>query len=426
MAQKISNRISMSEAKNILLYAIENNNKLSDNGKMPIAVGLEASAGIGKTSLVRQIAEEKNMGFVKIDLHQLEESGDLLGYPTVEYECLKSTLVKKEDGSSEVKTDSTPVWVNSKQLETAPKNVKYRSTGNTRMTYAKPAWVPEYNENGTIVCLDDYTRANPQLLQSSMDLILEQKYVSWELPKRTTIILTCNADDGEYNVNSLDEAQSSRFMNFEVLFDPDMWAQWAEANSIDGRCINFVLSNSDELFGADDEGNRICNPRSFTMFSQMISGIDNWDDAGNMEFISTIAKGCFNDDGRFAKMFKLFIVNKMHMLIQPDRMLHDSFSEVKDKMLAAVYDKNGSYRPDIAMILERRFVNYVNTWLNSDEKSSISTVINRLVEFIKQSEEKDLFKKDLIYHMVRTIYANNRRKAFVFATNLVLTDYLKV
>lgn len=35
----------------------------------------------------------------------------------------------------------------------------YEITNESRMGYAVPAWLPrEYNPNGTILCLDDYSR----------------------------------------------------------------------------------------------------------------------------------------------------------------------------------------------------------------------------------------------------------------------------
>ena len=70
------NTISMKEAKTLINYTIDNNRKLEEEGKVPIAISFEASAGIGQTSIVRQVAEERGMGFTKINMAQLEEAGD--------------------------------------------------------------------------------------------------------------------------------------------------------------------------------------------------------------------------------------------------------------------------------------------------------------------------------------------------------------
>lgn len=68
--------VSMGQVKNLVNYTIDNNLKLQEQGKQPIAISIEASAGIGKTSIIRQIAEDRNMGFVKLNMAQLEEPGD--------------------------------------------------------------------------------------------------------------------------------------------------------------------------------------------------------------------------------------------------------------------------------------------------------------------------------------------------------------
>lgn len=152
------NTVNMGQVKNLVNYTIANNLKLQEEGKTPIAISLEAPAGIGKTSILEQIAKEKNMNFVKISLHEMEESGDLLGFPMKEYEVQTAKLTKDENGNPKVVILPGTQWLNDKQLEMADKNTKYKPTGNTRMGYAKPAWVPKYNENGTLVVLDDYVR----------------------------------------------------------------------------------------------------------------------------------------------------------------------------------------------------------------------------------------------------------------------------
>lgn len=405
------NTVSMNQVKNLINYTIDNNLRLQEEGKMPIAISLEASAGIGKTSILQQIAEDRGMGFTKISLHEMEEAGDLLGYPQLEYECQMAKRVKDAEGNIKLQVLPKTVWLNAKQIEMMDKGIALKQTGKTRMGYAKPAWVPEYNEKGNLVVLDDYVRANPQLLQSCMELILTQRYTSWALPKKTTICLTNNPDDGTSNVNSLDEAQRTRFLNFDVAWDCDAWMGWAEKAKVDGRCINFVASYSNELFSADEDGNRICNPRSFVMFADMISGVKDWDSADSLNFISTIAKGCFKDeDSKFSQMFTSFLRNKMHLLIQPKDMLIGGWDRVKSNLESTLYDSTGQYRPDIASLLERRFANYVSAWLESDDKTPIAKVKDRILDFMDNSEKggKVLFTKDLYYHMLKSITSDHK------------------
>ena len=66
----------MDQVKNLINYTIDNNLKLEEEGKAPIAIGFEALAGIGKTSVVRQVAKDRGMNLVKLNMAQLEEQGD--------------------------------------------------------------------------------------------------------------------------------------------------------------------------------------------------------------------------------------------------------------------------------------------------------------------------------------------------------------
>ena len=404
---------SMGEVKHLLNHTIDNNFIIEEKHiRQPIAICLEADAGIGKTSIVEQVAKERGMGFTKVSLHELDEAGDLCGWPQQEYECQVAQIIKKQDGTTERKILPGTVWLNAKQLDTPNKGTAIRQTGRTRMSYAKPAWVPEYNENGNIFLLDDFGRCNQSLRQAVMELILTGGYISWKLPKKTTIVLTSNPDNGEYDVASQDPALRSRYMAYEISFDLAAWEKWAEGADVDGRCINFVDSYHNELFNADDEGNRICNPRSFVMFSDMISNIKDWDNPENLSFIQLIARGCFKDEGgKFASMFGSFIRNKMHQLVQPKDILLKKWDEIRPVLEDTLYD-GSSYRSDIASLLERRFTNYVGAWLSSDGKTPIATVKDRIIDIIEAKDKtgKKIFTQDMIFHMIKEITSDHKNQ----------------
>lgn len=68
--------ISLREVKDIVNHTIDNNVRLEEEGDSAIAIAIEGRAGIGKTSIFKQIAEERNMTFVKLNLAQMDEPGD--------------------------------------------------------------------------------------------------------------------------------------------------------------------------------------------------------------------------------------------------------------------------------------------------------------------------------------------------------------
>lgn len=156
----------MSEVKKLLNYTIDNNNKLQEKGFTPIALSIEATAGIGKTSIIEEVANERGMQCVKLSLHEMDEAGDLLGYPEIRYECQVCRIKTGPDGKPVMRPDGKPqteilpetVYMTQKQIDSPNPGMKYRQTGASKMFYAKPSWVPEYCSNGTIVILDDYVR----------------------------------------------------------------------------------------------------------------------------------------------------------------------------------------------------------------------------------------------------------------------------
>lgn len=70
------NEMTIGEFTDVFNYLLDNNKKLQEQGQTPIAIGLEGEAGIGKTSLIQQIAEKRGMTLCKLNLAQLEEVGD--------------------------------------------------------------------------------------------------------------------------------------------------------------------------------------------------------------------------------------------------------------------------------------------------------------------------------------------------------------
>ena len=91
------NSINLEEFKEIFNYLIENNKRLQDEGKKTSSVGLEGPAGIGKTAIIEQIANERGMTFIKLNLSQLEEIGDLIGFPLKQFKM----ILHSENGDKE-------------------------------------------------------------------------------------------------------------------------------------------------------------------------------------------------------------------------------------------------------------------------------------------------------------------------------------
>lgn len=402
--------LNVTELKGFVNHIITNNRYLQEAGKNSVSVEVVGESGIGKTSTIVELAQDNNLKFVKLNLAQIEELGDLVGFPVRQFQMYKEKTVvaKKVDdlsmvtaaqraaGSSLANMSNTTtkkigMWVDELAVQEYLKN-GYKMTGKNRMSYCAPEWIADAKAGG-ILLLDDWNRADTRFIQAVMELIDRQSYISWTLPKDWHIILTANPDNGDYMVNSVDSAQKTRYVTANLKFDVNVWAQWAEGAGIDTRCINFLLLHP-ELVTQET------NARSITTFFNAISSFDSFED--NLSMIQMIGEGSVGD--AFASMFTTFINNKLDKLVTPkDLLTHENESYILGELRGCI-GKDDTYRADIASTLATRLGNF------SVVHSKDNTITQKLTDRLIALCTKDYFTNDLKYLIVRTIFNGNKKK----------------
>jgi len=373
-----SNQITLNakELVEFLTHVIENNRFLQAKGKIPLTCEVEGISGIGKTSVVLQLGEQLKLPVVKLNLASIEELGDLIGFPLRQFE-----LCKGEEC----------LWVDEQAIGSYERE-GYKFTGNKRMSYCPPEWIADKKEGG-ILLLDDYSRADVRFLQATMELIDRQEYISWKLPKDWHIILSTNPDNGDYNVNTMDQAQRSRFLTVNMKFDVDCWARWAEVDGIDSRCINFLLFNPEVITDKVD-------PRSVVKFFDGISSFKDF--SAQLPMIQMMGEGSVGSD--FATMFTLFINNKLDKLISPKHILqHKDYDKISEVMIDSI-GKGDAARADIAGVLTTRIINYA-LYLNKQGEAN-QGIIDRLTRLATDN----ILANDLKYFMVKGLMEGDRTK----------------
>tara|TARA_Y100000385_G_scaffold51859_1_gene48953 strand:- start:2824 stop:4092 length:1269 start_codon:yes stop_codon:yes gene_type:complete len=401
--------LNVTELKGFVNHIISNNRYLQDNGKGPVSVEVVGESGIGKTSTIVELAKENDLAFVKLNLAQIEELGDLVGFPVRQFQMYKEkkvavknndiamvTAAQRAAGASLANLNQTVTkkvgqWVDELAVQEYLKQ-GYKITGKNRMSYCAPEWIADAKEGG-ILLLDDWNRADTRFIQAVMELIDRQSYISWTLPKNWHIILTANPDNGDYMVNSVDSAQKTRYVTANLKFDVNVWAQWAEGAGIDTRCINFLLLHP-ELVTQET------NARSITTFFNSISSFESFED--NLSMIQMIGEGSVGD--AFASMFTTFINNKLDKLVTPkDLLTHDNEQYILGELRSCI-GKDDTYRADIASTLATRLGNYAVVY------SQDNTVGQKVTDRLKSLCTKDYFTNDLKYLIVRTIFNGNKKK----------------
>jgi hypothetical protein len=369
-------QLNVDELKSFMGHMVRNNQYIQAQGKVPVTVNIEGDAGLGKTSAILQLGEELNIPVVKLNLSQLEELGDLIGFPVKEFQ------VKNAEGKT--------LWITEQEIDTATSK-GYRVV-DKRMTHAAPKWIQGKGEGGFLI-LDDFTRADHRFMQAVMEICDRQEYVSWKLPKNWHVILTTNPDNGDYNVTSLDVAQQTRFISVELKFDEKVWAKWAEKVNIDGRCINFMLMHPELV-------TQKVNPRSITTFFNAISSIEKFNE--ELPLIQMIGEGSVGAD--FSAMFTMFINNKLDKIISPEDILTKDEAYVVGA-LRSMIGEDDEFRADISSVVSTRLINYALR--EAETKSIPQEVINRLV---KLTTDCTSFTDDLSYYIVKELTNGNKPK----------------
>ena len=401
--------LNIEELKGFVNHIVTNNRFLQKENKNPVSIEVVGESGIGKTSSIIEMARELDLDFVKLNLAQIEELGDLVGFPVRQFQMYKEkqvavsndnlemvTATQRAAGTSLANLGNTVTkkvgqWVDELAVQEYLKN-GFKMTGKNRMSYCAPEWISNKKKGG-ILLLDDWNRADVRFIQAVMELVDRQTYISWSLPEDWHIILTSNPDNGDYMVNSVDAAQKTRYITANLKFDVNVWAKWAEEAGIDTRCINFLLLHP-ELVTQET------NARSITTFFNAISSFDSFED--NLSLIQMIGEGSVGD--AFASMFTTFINNKLDKLVTPmDLLTHDNEQYILGELTGCI-GKDDAYRADIASTLATRLANYAVVY------SKENTITQKITDRLETLCTKDYFTNDLKYLVVRTIFNGNKAK----------------
>jgi hypothetical protein len=381
--------LNVHELKDFLKHIIDNNRYLQENNKPMVSTEVIGDSGIGKTSSIVQLADELGLNFVKLNLAQIEEIGDLVGFPIRQFEMKDKKLSE---------------WVDENSVEDYRKK-GYEATGLNRMSYCPPEWISG-KSNGGILLLDDWNRADMRFIQAVMELIDRQQYISWKLPKDWHIILTANPDNGDYLVNSIDNAQKTRFISVNLKFDLKCWGKWAEQAKLDGRCINFMLMHPELV-------TKEVNSRSVSMFFNSISSLKSFEES--LPLIQMIGEGSVGSE--FSTLFTMFINNKLDKMISPENIMSQDETYVMNTLKSLV-GKDKNYRADIAATLGTRVANYLEFYAKDN------AVEKPLTERISKIVTEKIFATDICYNMVKSIYNSNPNKFKLMMLNKELVKYI--
>jgi len=178
------------------------------------AVLLEGPTGVGKSEIIRRVAEQLGIETTVLDLSLLEPP-DLVGLPIV------------KEGRTE---------------------------------YALPHVLPR--DGAGILLLEELNRAERYIQQPALQLLSARRLHEYELPAGWVCVATINPQTADYHVTALDKALRARFLQVSVRADRASWLAWAQTRNIHPGVVALAHAHERML---DD-----VPPRTWTYASELL------------------------------------------------------------------------------------------------------------------------------------------------------------
>lgn len=199
--------------------------------KSNIVPFLHSSPALGKSSIVRQIANKYNLELIDVRLTEMD-STDFNGLPSF------------KDG----KATYSP-------FDVFP-------TVDTPLPKGKKGW---------ILLLDEFSSGLPSVQASCYKLILDRKVGQHELHPNCKMVACSNLDSDNAIVNTISSALVSRFAHFYIQPNVDEWQDWAISNKINPLITSFInfKPNCFYTFNADVV-EPYASPRTWQMLNRVL------------------------------------------------------------------------------------------------------------------------------------------------------------
>ena len=211
--------VSPNEAKSALTHCI----------KLQRPIMMWGAPGIGKSDIVKQIADAEGREVVDIRL---------------------------------------PLWE-----PTDIKGIPYYNAKENNMVWASPAELPTDPKSTAIVFLDELNSAAPAVQAAAYQLILNRRVGQYHLPEGVSIVAAGNRDSDKGVTYRMPAPLANRFVHIELRVDFEDWMQWATNEHIHADVVGYCTFAKQDLYDFDPRGSSrsFATPRSWSFVSQLLS-----------------------------------------------------------------------------------------------------------------------------------------------------------
>lgn len=213
---------------------------------------LVSSPGVGKSAIMREIAEEWNLKLIDIRLTEYDPT-ELNGYPFI---------LNPKDEMHLVRAGHVPMVTFPTEHDPLPVNPK---TG-------KPF-------RGWLILLDEFPSAPLAVQAAAYKITLDRMVGNHNLHKNCFVATAGNKATDKAIVKKLSTAQQSRLITLVIKACSDTWLEWAERVNIDYRVRSFIRWKPEEIHRFDPNHADLTFPCPRTWhFISRLATANKWED----------------------------------------------------------------------------------------------------------------------------------------------------
>ncbi len=229
------NRVNGFELKHLVSRNVEAIAEHPETASLIPPIMVWGAPGLGKSSILRQVAKDLGVGFIDVRLAQ-REPVDIRGLP-----------VPGEDG------------------------VKWLVSSD---------WPRDMNSRG-IILFDEITAADRSLQVAAYEFILDRRLGElYTVPNGWYICAAGNRTEDRAVATTISSALANRFMHLELGEDVESWLSWARSHDIRPEVMGFIRFSPQTLFRQKNENleRGWPSPRAWERVSRMLDILKDEDE----------------------------------------------------------------------------------------------------------------------------------------------------
>lgn len=228
---------------------------------------VHGSPGIGKSDIIKSIADKHNLFLIDTRLSQADPT-DMNGFPALNAEKTRSKYLPME---------TFPI-----EGDPLPDNYK-----------------------GWLLFFDEFNSAPHSVQAATYKIVLDRQVGNHNLHNRVYMICAGNKESDKAIVNRLSTAMQSRLIHFELELDQPSWIVWATKKDIDYRIRSFIGFKSHMLnnFNPNHTDHTFACGRTWEFVSRLIKKYPDIPDNKLPLITGTVGEGAGREFYTFSKIF---------------------------------------------------------------------------------------------------------------------------